>query len=401
MDVKICKWYNGADAPVLFMVDDLANVWVDSNGNGIIDVKEDWGYAKDSENSSFRYLNEVILKDYPQIKTTFFVPVGPRVGMIQKPKIKTVSKRIDCDEETIDFFRRVNKNLKYEIAYHGTTHGRVGENTNDFLQEWETYQSLDEAITTINIGKEIYKSVFGEFPKGGKYCGYKSGEFGDDSINRTGFLWWNRYFNRGIGSKGNSDVGNDYNNITNFDIKTFGKNQVIDIPSTILGSLFNGILNNEKNIRGVVKRILRPYLRKKKYRELEYLLKNRLVISIQEHISPARDDGKKQTPNIFDDSESLKMIFDYLKNKNVWYCTGSELAEYVFLRENINIINNSKNGYEIYFKNKKDISKNILSLKFDKIVSKIIQPNNKIIVKENDIFNIEVIEGKYKIICDE
>jgi len=39
--------------------------------------------------------------------------------------------------------------------------------------------------------------------------------------------------------------------------------------------------------------------------------------------------GKRQSPNIFDDKESLKAIFKYLKKKNVWYCTGSELAEWI------------------------------------------------------------------------
>jgi len=161
MNISICKWYNNALAPVLLLIDDFANVWVDTNGNGIVDLEEDWGYAKNGENSSFRFLNEVILKDFHDVKTTFFVPIGIRVGMIQEPKIKSISKMINCDEETKAFFKSVNEHEKFEIAYHGTTHGRVGKTRNDFRQEWKLFKSVNEAVETINRGKEIYKDVFG------------------------------------------------------------------------------------------------------------------------------------------------------------------------------------------------------------------------------------------------
>ena len=55
MNIEVCKWYKNAAVPVIFMIDDLANVWVDTNGNGVIDPGEDWGYAKKEEHSSFRY----------------------------------------------------------------------------------------------------------------------------------------------------------------------------------------------------------------------------------------------------------------------------------------------------------------------------------------------------------
>ena len=127
MNISICKWYNNAVSPVLLFIDDLANVWVDVNGNGEIDMEEDWGYGKNGENSSFRFLNEAILKDFPYVKTTFFVPVGIRCGMIEAPEIKSISKFINCDEETKAFFKAVNDNEKFEIAYHGTTHGKPGK----------------------------------------------------------------------------------------------------------------------------------------------------------------------------------------------------------------------------------------------------------------------------------
>ncbi|WP_066389193.1 polysaccharide deacetylase family protein [Neobacillus mesonae] len=400
MKVKICKWFNNSASPVLLMIDDLANVWVDVNGDSTISVEEDWGYAKNASNSAFRYLNERILLDYPEVKTTFYVPVGPRVGMVKNPKIKSISKRIDYDKDTIDFFRGIHQNPKFEIAYHGTSHGRVGVTSKDFIQEWETYKSLDEAKNTINAGKEVFFKVFGEYPKGGKYCGYKSGKFGDQSIDETGFLWWNRYFNKGINMKGNSDVGSDYNKITNFDIKKFGKNGVIDIPSTLLGGMFNDVLFNRKDVRGVIKFLLKPYLLIKKYQELESLLKNKLVISVQEHMSPSRDDGKRQTPNIIDDEKSLKLIFDFLKNKNVWYCTGTELAEYVYLRDNSQIIQLNGNQFKIVTCIEKPIKNKKLSLILDSNVTKVKQPDNKIIAGKNGVFNLDASSGIYDILID-
>lgn len=396
MNIEVCKWYNNADSPVLFMIDDLANVWIDTNGNGKIDLGEDWGYAKDGEYSSFNFLNDEILNDYPDVKVTFFTPVGIRVGIIENPSIKSVSKMINCDEETKTFFKYINDNPKYEIAYHGTSHGRVGKTNNDFKQEWELFNTLEEAIETIEKGKEIYKDVFGYYPRGGKYCGYKSNEFSDESIDKTDFLWWSRYWNRGIyENKSCSIGGSDFNKLTNYDVKNFGNSNVIDIPSTLNGGLLTGILNyNSKTIRGILKKILI----KMKLKQVDYLLRNRLVISIQEHIAPSRDDGGRQTPNIFDDKSSLKCIFNYFKGRNLWYCTGTELAEYVYLRDNVKLIKTCDNRFSINIGIKKNISKDKLTFKIDRYEDFVLNmPNGKVLQMNNNIINIPILPGEYRI----
>lgn len=396
MDISICKWYNNADSPVLFLIDDFANVWVDTNGNGKIDLEEDWGYGKDGENSSFRFLNDIILKDFKSIKTTFFVPVGVRIGMIENPQIKFVSKMINCDEKTKAFFKNINDNSKYEIAYHGTTHGRVGKTRNDFKQEWEIFKNLDEAIETINKGKEVYKEVFGYNPEGGKYCGYETNEFSDESIDKTGFIWWCRFYNKGLIDDKDCNIGgSDFNPLTNLDVKTFGNSGVVDIPSTLNGGLLTGVFNpNKKTLKGIAKVVLKNYLIKKKISEINFLLENKLVISIQEHISPSRDDGRRQTPNIFDDRESLKYIFNYLKYKNVWYCTGTELAEYYLTRNKINIKQITKNEFEI--SNAKELEGKMISIKVDEKYSKLKTPDGKMINKENGCFTFNIDEGRFQ-----
>jgi hypothetical protein len=399
--IEICKWKNNADSPVLLFIDDLANVWVDSNGNGQLDLGEDWGYWKYSKGSSMRFLEEQLLKDFPEIKVTFFVPVGERVGMIKNPTIKSISKKINSDQESIDFFRKVHEHPNYELAYHGTTHGIVGETAKDFIQEWETFNSLEEALERIKEGKEIFKDAVGEYPKGGKYCGYKSNKFSDDSIDQSGFLWWCRYWNRGkLEGDNNGISGNDANPITNFDIKYFGKNNVIDIPSTVNGGLLNGLFPPySSGIKGIIKKILKPYLLKRKLKQIDFLLNNKLVISIQEHIAPSRDDGQIQTPNIYDDKESLLAIFKYLKDKNVWYCTCTELANYVRLRDSINISINTNSSFS--FKGNIDYNRRNqeISLYFkDRKNLKIKLPNNQILTSNKGYINIPVLKGEYELI---
>lgn len=394
--MEICKWKYNADSPVIFMIDDLCNAWVDLNGNGKIDLGEDFGAGMNSKNSSFKFLEDKILKNFPEVKVTFYVPVGKRIGMLKNSEIKMYSAPINENEKIKKFFRSIHKNPKYELAYHGLTHGEVFDKAKDQKQEWECYKSLEEALLIIEKGKEIFKDVTGEYPKGGKYCGYTSGEFGDESIDKSNFFWWNRFWNRGISEK--CDIkfcGLDTNKKTSYDLKIFGKNTIIDIPSTLNGGIFN--LNSKNKFKYLIKWLLYFFYRTKAIKEINFLLENKLVVSIQEHICFARDDGKKQNPNIFDDKRSLIKIFKYLKNKNVWYCTGSELAEYYYLRENIKIVyeENEKFSFDCT-KLKKNIEKKEISLKIKG--KEIILPNNDKINIKKGIVTLPIIQGKYQIL---
>lgn len=402
MNITICKWFNNADSPVLFMIDDLANVWVDSTDNKKLELGEDWGYWKNEKNSSFGYLKEEILSSFPNVKVTFFVPVGKRVGMISNPKIQSISDFINCDDKTKKFFREIHQNPKFELTYHGTSHGRVGERSSDFKQEWELFNNVDEAVKMIEYGKEIFKDTTGEFPKGGKYCGYVSNQYSDESIDLSGFSWWCRFWNRGLDEDQNCLIGGtDINPLTNYDIKYFGKNKVIDIPSTINGALLTDIYSGEiKTYKDIIKRVLKKLIIRRRFKQVEYLLKNKLVISIQEHISPARDDGKRQKPNIFDDKHSLLMLFKYLENKNVWYCTGTELANYVYIRDNLEIVINDKKGAMILnypFDTLNRESKVTLKINSGNLKG-IISPNNERFLVIKNIVTIPIIKGEYSLV---
>jgi hypothetical protein len=380
MNLEICKWFNNAASPFIFMIDDLANVWVDFNNNGVMDLGEDWGYFKRSRNSSMEYLENVILKDYPNIKVTFFVPVGIREGVISNPSIPAVSKMINVDEASRDFFKSLYNDPRYELAYHGTTHGKSGKRAEDFIQEWELFENLEQAIETIEYGKGIFMDVCGEYPKGGKYCGYKYNKFSDESIEQTGFLWWCR------------------NMFDGMDVSYFGKNNLIDIPATVSTETFNFLKKQVKySLKYIIKRLIRPYYLLVKYNRLKYLSDNKLVISIYTHISPARVDGLRQKPNIFDDCDSIKRIFNYFKGKNVWYCTCSELSDYIRARNSLIITEETAEYFQLkicshdYMKNEHEIS--LLTKRKNK--KKIIAPDGTKYIIKNGIVNIKSQSGKY------
>ncbi|MEC0238970.1 hypothetical protein P4H66_03675 [Paenibacillus dokdonensis] len=398
MQIEQCKWYNNARSPVLFMIDDLANAWVDTSGNGTVDEGEDWGFFKDEERSSFRFLQERILGDHPEVKVTFFVPVGERVGMIRNPVCSMYSKPIHADESSRNFFRRVHEHPNFELAYHGTTHGIVGEMARDFVQEWASFKSLNEALVRIGEGLDIFMEAVGTRPMGGKYCGYTSNTFSDESIDESGFAWWCRYWNRGKTESSNDpSCGTDSDPVTNYDVKRFGKSGVLDIPSTVNGALLNGVYQGRNTIKDIVKRTFKKSFIRWKLREIDGLLKRRLVISVQEHIAPARDDGKRQSPNIFDDRESLLQIFRHIRGEKVWYCTCSELADYVNLRDHVHIEHRDQHHFEL--RHEGQYRKKLLSLRFGETRPfRIVLPDGSALNVVDGVANLPVLEGIYSIV---
>ena len=147
------NWKNNADSPVLFFIDDLANKWIDINNDGKITPEGDWGHVGFEENGVLHFLEKEILSLNSKIKTTFFVPVEKRANLITISKIKSISKPINATDKSKMFFKTINNDKRFEIAYHGTTHGIPGKKPQDFMQEWESYKSLDEALAAINNGK--------------------------------------------------------------------------------------------------------------------------------------------------------------------------------------------------------------------------------------------------------
>lgn len=397
----ICKWKYDADSPFLFWIDDLTDAWMDTSAYAKIGgyMVGDWGRYRDEQNSAFSFLVNEILSVDPRVKTTFFVPVGPRSPVIRFPIENFYSKRIDENDDMISFLRRLAVDDLFELAYHGTNHGVPGDITDEFIQEWDGFGSLEEALKVIKQGKGIFEGTVGTAVRGGKYCGYREGSFGEKSIDVTGFDWWCRYHNRARVECEDCDYGGTDRNMSSaFDIKRFGKRGVVDIPTTLDGFMFNSAVSSGRGMKGIARRLLKKHIISRGMAKIDHLLQNRLVISVQEHISPARGDIKVQMPNIFTDMSGLALIIEYLADKKVWRCTGSELCDYVNLRDNVKIVE-TQNGFRMeadYLWIHERVNDKVLSVR-DGDACRIVQPDGSVAKGIRGIFNINVMEGDYRV----
>jgi hypothetical protein len=251
---------------------------------------------------------------------------------------------INRDKKFIEFLHYLEENPQVELAYHGTTHGKASLKHEDFLQEWETFNTIDEATSEIDRGKELFKGALNKYPTGGKYCGYEAGEFGDDSIAKTGFKWWCYHWDGVLWDRGISDTKYSYDLTLN--------QGVVDIPSTVDGSTLSLTMVKKFSTRKYLKSL---YLYLKGGESIEKhinsLYNNGEGISIQEHASPYRTDGCIQYPNIVSDIDNLNYIFSFLAQKDVWYTTCSELADYYLARVQSQINLTKVDEFEILFDN--------------------------------------------------
>jgi hypothetical protein len=339
MILEVAKWKYNAVSPVVFMIDDIANISIKKSKSKELQIGEDWGrYARD-KNSMWDFLYINLLKKFPKIKTTFFLVTDKRAPMALGQKY-SYTQRADRDKKFIDFLNYLHHHPNVELAYHGTTHGEANIESKDFLQEWERFNTLEETKSEIARGREIFKTTLGSYPTGGKYCGYEEGKFGDDSISQMGFGWWCYHWDGIIWDKNSTDKRYSY------DLE-FRKG-VVDIPSTVDGSTLS--------LKVIKKLFTRKYLKslylyivegKTVERHIESLYKEREVISIQEHSSPYRTDDIIQYPNIVSDIDNLNYIFSFLAKKDVWYATCSELADYYIDRVNSKIVYIKDNEFKI------------------------------------------------------
>jgi len=325
MTISIAKWKENAQSPVLFKIDDLANIYEDKSHTPELQIGEDWGQCAFDKNSMWDFLTSNLLNRFPHIKTTFFLVTKERAS-ITKDTNYTYNQAIDGDKKFVEFLKYLHNHQNVELSYHGTTHGKAGEKVEEFQQEWETFKTLEEALSTIEKGKELFKATLGDYPTGGKYCGYKEGDFGKESISKSNFKWWCYHEDNLIWDKNSSDSRYRY------DLEFI--QGVVNIPTTVDSSNLSLKIINKLFTRKYLKSI---YLLLKEgktvEKHIESLYKNQEVISVYEHTSPYMSNNIIQYPNIVTDIENLNLIFSLLEKKDVWYATCNELADYFIDRE--------------------------------------------------------------------
>lgn len=384
MEIIKAKWFNDADSPAVLMMDDLDNLWFDINENGHHALGEDWGYWRDLPGSSFAFLKDNLVDRFPEIKVTFFTVVGNPI-ICEYNRGKVYKGTISEDDETAEFFRLVHLSPNFEIAYHGLTHGVI--RSGKYIHEWCSFSSVEEAVKNMEEGQKICEGVFGERLKGGKYPGYASNIYSDESIDRAGFLWWCRRWTYDDFLK----AGSDY---SVFEMKTFGRNKVVDFPSTVNPS----ILTRNPVIRIAQLMLKKPYVSLESY--LEALLHNRKVISIQEHPGAIKANGIRQTPNIIDDMPVLHRIFSYLRGRNVWYATCSEIANYYIAFTSTQIEAMDEEGFRLKYAGR--VENPWLTLMVDREEPvEVISPSGRkyesIYKNKRRLVHIEVENGYYQV----
>ena len=317
------RWPRDAQAAVALMVDDLTDGWIDHDRSGRPTGANDWGHALDGPGSSFAFFRDGLLREHPEIRTTFFVPVD-RVEDVRPAHHPAHFRRIDERPELVDFLRRVHADARFECAYHGLEHGRPGRAAPDYVPEFATYETVDAAMAGLEAGRAVWRGVFGEDPAGGKYPAYTSGPHGDAAIDAAGFLWWCRRFDGAAPTEDPLALSPRF----------FGERGVLDLPSTVHGGLLTQPRPQTLSMRSVAARAVLGVRARLRLRTLlTSLLARRGVITVQEHITWTRPDDTRQTPNLRDDVPTLRAIFSALRGHDVWHATCGDIARYVEARE--------------------------------------------------------------------
>lgn len=376
--VEKASWLNDARSPVVLMVDDLANAWHNRGDGDLWEPGGDWGGGLRRSGSALLFLEHGLLRDFPEMKVTFFTVAGP-LSIHTRHQPFSYAAPLDADDGSRGFFRSLAEDPRFELAYHGFDHGTPGARKEDFVQEWQGFPSLKAAVAQTRQGIEIFSQATGVVPRGGKYGGWSYNGFADEAVDDCGFLWWCRdWMPRDVSGW----IPDGY-----YEPQFFGRRRVVALPSTVHGHFWHR-------------------------RQIDLLLARRQVIAVEEHIAPIRSDGRIQTPNIVDDLVDLRRLFKYLRGKDVWHATGSEIASYVIARERSLLHDITREGFSLQYEGQVD--RPSLTLRVDcSAVCTLAQPLIEVILPDGAIVDpaacrfdrkryrhlvtVPVMEGRYRV----
>jgi len=355
--LKISKWYNYFQSPAVLMIDDLSDACIDVYPEK---YKNDWGYFCDTKGSSFDYLSKKLLDKFPEIKITFFTPYLKHNVINENSEFRYKKFAVGERVEFIYFLKKL-KELGHEIAHHGSDHGKyindkIPSTVNNWMHEWALFDNIEEGIKKTLDGIKIFQDKCEIIIVGGKYCGYIQKENSQDIIDKCNFLYW---------------CDKPSYTIKEYDENIFGENNVISFPTNYPGNAFVRLSYMSGDIKRDKKKKILKYFQSiyniYAYFKLFQLYKNQNIISIQEHYSPSTTAGTVQSANIVTDIKSLEKIFDFLSGLSIWYATCADIAKYIYVRENSEVVIEN-NHVTIKFNNYKNIDKTIISLVSNKSI---------------------------------
>ncbi|WP_455577478.1 hypothetical protein [Anaerosinus sp.] len=309
-----CKYYKNHRTAATLMIDDLSFTAIFEKN--MLFPYNDWGYGLKEEDSLYSYFERSLLCKYPEIKGTFFIP-------LHRHEFQNINSGYDVrfneNEGNIKkFIQNISKN--FEVAFHGIKHGRYLDisqcHSKDNWQQEFSYLTRKD-IEMIKAEIKLFEEKYDIRLFGGKYPGYAKNDESKDIVEKLGFKWWasdSNMINEIVRGK------NNYN--------YFGDEcDILDMPSNLSGDSFKFYLTKNNNfLLGSIKKVIKN-IKLEKY--IQYLYQNNFVISIQEHFMNLRTDGRRQTPNVFDDIVSLDKIYAILRGADIWHATCSEIAHYL------------------------------------------------------------------------
>ncbi|MBN1472273.1 MAG: hypothetical protein JW925_10870 [Syntrophaceae bacterium] len=327
MILSKCRWFNDHQAPCCLMIDDLVPAAVSLDGK--LGPHNDWGYLMDGPDSLFSYFKCNLLEKYPEIRGTIFMPLESQRDIAEE-KGYSVFRR-DIDLNFVEFTKRFSNN--FELAFHGIRHTYL--NDGQLIYEFENVS--EEDLILLKKKNESFAAI-GIVFKGGKFPGYKYCQNAIHFAKLVNFKW--------LALSANMINKKHPNNELSFIINS----DIVDIPTNLSGNIFSNKLDHAGCLKRTIKYFIFPAKRLKPEEYLEYLYLNGFPITIQEHFQNQRTDGRRQTPNVYDDIRSLDRIFDFIRNRDIWNATCSEIALYFNSYTNTIIRERNNDEFEILYR---------------------------------------------------
>ena len=348
---SLAKWHKNYQSPCVLMIDDLSDAYIKVYEET---HKNDWGYFTNQENSAYNFLKKNLLKKFPAIKITFFVPYA-RHNVINENTPHAYEKYAVGERQPFSDFLQHLIQEGHEIAHHGSNHGAYRDKNNlatvkNFQHEWERFETIEEGVTVTTEGIKRFKEASNIDISGGKFCGYIKRENSLEIINQCNFLYW-------------CDEVNFVHK--NYASHTFGSNHVISFPTNYAGNSFIRLSyktgDKKRDQKKKFLKYFQPLYNLFVYQQLHKLYKEGEIISIQEHISPSTTSGNIQSANIVSDIQSLNKLYNYLDKKSIWYANCEEIAQYYYTLQNSQFIHKN-NQLIISFNNPKKINNASISI---------------------------------------